>query len=259
MGAISDVGEGLALLEGSRFLGVERMEAQCSAWLCAQVNASTCVEVWAEASRMGYEAVEACALRAVGRNFVGVTAGPHFLGLAREALLELLRSEELSVRSEQAVYEAVMGWVRHDAESRKGWLGEVLGVVRMGLLPLEYLIDTVGVDPLVMESFEALRIVVEASRDSRLKGAARAAAAESNGRLRKRKHALGTELVVVGGRGNRGNDSSLLKSVEVYDGPSGQWRALPEMSVARQGCAAVTRCASRETRMWSAEPMAALS
>ena len=154
LGAISDVGEGLALLEGSRFLGVERMETQCSAWLCAQVNASTCVEVWAEANRMGYEAVEACALRAVGRNFVGVAAGPHFLGLAREALLELLRSEELSVRSEQAVYEAVMGWVRHDAASRKGWLGEVLGVVRMGLLPSAYLAETVGVDPLVMESFE---------------------------------------------------------------------------------------------------------
>ena len=105
----------------------------------------------------------------------------------------------------------------------------------MGLLPLEYLIDTVGVDPLVTESFEAMRIVLEASRDSRLKGAARAAA-ESNGRLRKRKHALGTELVVVGGQGH---DDSPLKSVEVYDGPSGQWRALPEMSLARQGCAAV--------------------
>jgi hypothetical protein len=39
-----------------------------------------------------------------------------------------------------------------------------------------------------MESFEALRIVVEASRDSHLRGAARAAA-ESDGRLRKRKHA----------------------------------------------------------------------
>jgi len=136
LGAISDVGEGLALLEGSRFLGVERMETQCSAWLCAQVNASTCVEVWAEANRMGYEAVEACALQAVGRNFVGVAAGPHFLGLAREALLELLRSDRLVVRSEQAVYEAVMGWVRHDEGSRRESVGAVLSVVRIGLLPV---------------------------------------------------------------------------------------------------------------------------
>ena len=62
------------------------------------------------------------------------------------------------MRSEQAVYEAVMGWVRHDVASRKAWLGEVLGVVRMALLPLEYLVETVGVDPLVTESLEALRI-----------------------------------------------------------------------------------------------------
>ena len=83
-----------------------------------------------------------------------------------------------------------MGWVRHDVGPRKAWLGEVLGAVRMALLPLEYLAETVGVDPLVTESVEALRVFAEAVRYSRLKGAARAVA-ESNGRLCKRKHASG--------------------------------------------------------------------
>ncbi len=72
------------------------------------------------------------------------------------------------MRSERAVYEAVMGWVRHDVGSRKAWLGEMLGAVRMALLPPEYLAKTVGAD---------------AVRHSRLEGAARAAAA-SDGRLR---------------------------------------------------------------------------
>ena len=139
------------------------------------------------------------------------------------------------MRSERAVYEAVMGWVRHDVASRKAWLGEVLGVVRMALLPLEYLAETVGIDPLVMESSEALRMFAEAVRYSRLKGAARAAA-ESDGRLRKRKHASGGELVVVGGYGS---NSSRLKSAELYDVSAGQWRALPDMSEARSACSAV--------------------
>ena len=39
-------------------------------------------------------------------------------------------------------------------------------------------------------------------------------------------------VYVVGGKGS---DGSALKSVEVYDGPSGQWRALPETIVARCG------------------------
>ena len=128
---------------------------------------------------------------------------------------------------------AVMGWVRHDVGSRKAWLGEVLGAVRMALLPTAYLARTVVVDPLVMESLEALRILVEANRDSQLRGAERAAA-ESDGRLRKRKHA--SKLVVVGGNAHGG---SALRSAEMYDGSTREWRALPEMSVARRGCAAV--------------------
>ncbi len=47
LGEVSGVAEGLALLEESRFLRVERLEAQCIAWLCAHVEASNSVAVWA--------------------------------------------------------------------------------------------------------------------------------------------------------------------------------------------------------------------
>ena len=50
----------------------------------------------------------------------------------------------------------------------------------MGLLSPVYLTDTVGVDPLVMESSEALRILAEANRYIELRGAERGAA-ESDG------------------------------------------------------------------------------
>ena len=185
LGEISDVAEGLALLEGSRFLRVERMEAQCSAWVCAHVEASNCVAVWAEASRLGCGCgvVAERALLVVGRRLEAVAGKAEFLGLSVKALLELVRSEGLAVRSERAVYEAVMGWVRHDVGSRKAWLGEMLGAVRMELLPPECLAEKVGADPLVTESVDALRIFAAAVRHSRLEGAARAVAA-SDGRLR---------------------------------------------------------------------------
>jgi hypothetical protein len=91
---------------------------------------------------------------------------------------------------------------------------------------------------LVRESFEALRILADANRYSRLRGAARAAA-ESDGRLRERKHASGGgsgKLVVVGGEDD---GDSHLKTAEWYDASAGQWRALPDMSVERCACAAV--------------------
>jgi N-acetylneuraminic acid mutarotase len=43
-------------------------------------------------------------------------------------------------------------------------------------------------------------------------------------------------VYVVGGRGG----GSQLKSAEMYDTSAGQWRALPDMSVERRGCAAVS-------------------
>jgi hypothetical protein len=102
LGKFSGVAEGQALLEGSRFLRAERLEAQWSACLCAHVEASNCVAVGAEASRLG------CGLVAE-RALASVAGEAAFVGPAWEPLVELVRSDEL--RSERAVYEAVLGWV----------------------------------------------------------------------------------------------------------------------------------------------------
>jgi kelch-like protein 18 len=98
-----------------------------------------------------------------GWRIASVAKEAEFLGLPREVVLELVRSDGLAVRSEQVMYEAVMGWVPHDAGLRKAWLGEVLGAVRMALLPPEYLASTVGMDALVGESLEALRLFAAAN------------------------------------------------------------------------------------------------
>jgi hypothetical protein len=150
-----------------------------------------------------------------------VAAGPHFLGLAREALLELLRSDRLVVRSEQAVYEAVMGWVRHDEGSRRESVGVVVSAVRMALLPPAYLARAVSADPLVTQCNEAVRIVLEASRYSHLVGGERLAA-ESAGLARKRRQA--TVGMVVVGHG----------AATLYDPSTEQWSELPCMSASRE-------------------------
>ena len=234
LGEISDVGEGLALLEGSRFLRVERLEAQCCAWLCAHVDASNCVAVWAEANRLGCGVVEQRAMGLVGRKLASVAKEAQFLGLPREALVELVRSDELAVWSEETVYEAVMGWVRHDLPSRKAALDEVLSAVRMALLPPFYLAQSVASDPLVLESCEALLIVAEASQHAA--SHCEDVTFESSGLARKRKSYWCGVLVVVGGFDE---DAHSLSSAEWYDETTELWRALPDMSEERNGCAAV--------------------
>jgi hypothetical protein len=209
-GGISDVAEGLRLLEGSRFLRVEQMEAQCIAWLCAHVEASNCVALWAEANRLGCGLVAEHALLVMGRQLAAVAGEVDFLGLPLEALLELARSDGLAVRSERTVLEAVMRWVRHDKGSRLVWLGQVFGAVRMELLSPVYLIHKVLLDSLVLKNPVVMRIVM--SSITGMPGARMVTKKQRDTRSRKR----GTgrwELVVVGGL----NGNSGLKSAEVYD------------------------------------------
>jgi kelch-like protein 8 len=109
----------------------------------------------------------------------------------------------------------------------------------MALLPVAYLTHTVSADPLVMESPEAMILAVEAIQYSESHGAERAAA-ERDGRFRRRKPVSSGELMEVGGYSGYGGGSDLkTKSAKWYDESVGQWRALPDMSAARYGCAAV--------------------
>lgn len=57
-----------------------------------------------------------------------------FLGLTKEQLGKLLRSEELRIEDEYQVFTASMDWVLHDVAKRKKHVVEVLDPVRFPLL-----------------------------------------------------------------------------------------------------------------------------
>ncbi|XP_069783832.1 ectoderm-neural cortex protein 1-like [Narcine bancroftii] len=72
-----------------------------------------------------------------------------FLSLPKDKLLELVLSEELEVEDESLVYEAVLGWVKHDLRRRQVHLHELLRCVRLALLPESYLYESVLTEELV--------------------------------------------------------------------------------------------------------------
>ena len=228
-----DASNAMELLEASQRLQVGVAEAQCCEWLEAHVEASNAVVVWESARRLGCEAVQAKAWPVVGRHLAEVARQEAFLALPQPLLVELVSGDSLAVRSEVAVYEAVMGWVRSDVDGRSGAIGEVLGAVRLGLLPAPYLTGNVATDPLIEQSLDACRLLLRAL-------SAQASGADRDGTgsgslLRRRNRPADAGLVVVGGCGEGG---ARLASAECYDPSTRQWRALPDMSLARHCCAA---------------------
>ena len=211
----------MELLEASRRLQVGVAEAQCCDWLEGHLDVSNAMVVWESARRLGCEAVQAKAWPVVGRHLQEIARQEAFLALPQPLLVELVRDDSLAVHGEVTVYEAVMGWVRSDADRRSGAIGAVLGAVRLGLLPAAFLAETVATDPLIAPSFDASRLLVMAL-SCHVSGAIRDGA-DSGSLLRRRTRPADKGLMVIGGFSN---DGKVLASVECYDA---QWRALPDM------------------------------
>lgn len=56
------------------------------------------------------------------------------MGLSKDQLVKILRSEELRIEDEYQVFTAAMDWVLHDVPKRRKHIVEVLDPVRFPLL-----------------------------------------------------------------------------------------------------------------------------
>ena len=85
-----------------------------------------------------------------------------FLLLPLPQLIEICSSDELNVRSEEQVYQAIMSWVRHSIMDRRQHLAVVLQHVRLPLLSPKFLVGTVGADHLIKADDTCRDLVDEA-------------------------------------------------------------------------------------------------
>ncbi|XP_077283283.1 kelch-like protein 20 [Arctopsyche grandis] len=76
-------------------------------------------------------------------NFETLHKTQDFLNLPASNVIEILKWDDLFVRSEESVFNAVTLWVNHDDANRKNDLAQLLTSVRLSLLPLEFIVDEV--------------------------------------------------------------------------------------------------------------------
>ncbi|XP_018325895.1 kelch-like protein 10 isoform X2 [Agrilus planipennis] len=87
----------------------------------------------------------------------------HFMDLLKESvelatlqldeLLEILSDDELNIKTEESVFQAIKKWIDVDVDNRKTHLPKLLSCVRVGTLPYENVIDMLKWPP-IMENAE---------------------------------------------------------------------------------------------------------
>ena len=154
----------LDVLEAASRLEIAPLLEAASAAIQHRLTCANSVDIWGLAERYSLPMLETAARRMCLRRFEALVENPSFLGLSRERLLALVGDDELSVKSERIVFEAVLQWARHHGATSDGQLAELLAPVRFGFMPREQL-QYVLSEPLVKASPTVLIDVASALAD----------------------------------------------------------------------------------------------
>ncbi|XP_061455673.1 GATOR2 complex protein WDR24 isoform X4 [Rhineura floridana] len=91
-----------------------------------------------------------------------VKASTEFLELSVNEFKDIIEKDELNVKQEDAVFEAILKWIVHDPASRKQHMAVLLPKVRLALMHAEYFMNNVKMHDYVKDSEECKPIVIDA-------------------------------------------------------------------------------------------------
>ncbi|KHJ87802.1 kelch repeat protein [Oesophagostomum dentatum] len=152
------------------------------------------------------------------------------MSMDEESFIQLISDDRLTTEGEEAVFEAVINWVKHDP-SRKPSLPNVLAAVRLPLISQEFLLDRAYQEPLIHESPACIAMLCSVYHHMLKKEVTPGIAAW----LRPRQPVpLSQLLMVVGGQAPKA-----ISNVDTFDPDSQRWSSLAALQQRRCRCGVV--------------------
>ncbi|XP_078572547.1 kelch repeat and BTB domain-containing protein 2-like [Branchiostoma floridae x Branchiostoma japonicum] len=138
------------LYQAADLLQLDYVRDTCSSYMAMNVEHSTCVDLYKFADVFSVDVVQKACLKLIHRNFAEVASSEEFCSLSVNQLTEIISHDELDVKEETTVWEAVVRWVQHSREDRHHHLSSILPHIRFNLLTSD---DTAAIleHPLVRE------------------------------------------------------------------------------------------------------------
>ncbi|XP_035689843.1 kelch repeat and BTB domain-containing protein 8-like [Branchiostoma floridae] len=131
--------------------------------MAMNVECSTCVDLYNFADVFSVESVLRSCVGWIDANFAEFSFSEEFCSLSVNQLTEIISHDELDVKEETTVWEAVVRWVQHSRENRMHHLPSILPHIRFNLLTSDKMAAILEY-PLVKEdpgSTEVIRNVVQ--------------------------------------------------------------------------------------------------
>jgi len=138
-------------------------EAACK-FLYKEMHPSNCLGIYCFAELHACDGLAQKAKEYALAHFEEVAVHDEIVLLSTPKLTNLISSENLNVKNEETVLDAVITWANHDPELRRSVLGEVLYHVRLPLVSPYFLFDKIEEEAILSATKECRQLLDEAKK-----------------------------------------------------------------------------------------------
>lgn len=213
-----------SVLIASSFLGLNKVKDACAEFLKARLQSNNVIGFKTFGEIHTCTSLVQCANVYIEKYFEHVAKTEEFFSLSCDSVIDIISSDDLNVKSEATVFEAVIRWIDRDREERKHHLPQLLKSVRLPRLSPQYLADVVAQEDLIKESLPC-RDLLDEARNYHLMPERRSLF--KSPRFRARTANTNGVIYAVGGLTRTGDSVS---TVEVYNPATGVWKMSQNMS-----------------------------
>ena len=151
-----------AVIEAAHQMDLPYVKETCSKYLGHQVNVGNWSSIRAYAQRYNYKELLDKVDEAIALQFDAVVKTRQFIELNVEDLKHFLALEKRSVKSEDEVYKAVIGWIKHDLIGHEIYTEELLSLINFSKMSVDFLKRVVTNEKLIEKSLACTRAVLGA-------------------------------------------------------------------------------------------------
>lgn len=217
------------LLFAAAILQMDSVAEACANFMKSHLHPSNCIEVRNFAELHNRVELMRMTDEYILDQFSDVCNTDDFLKIPTKMLETYLSSDHLNVDEESQVYESVMKWIKHDLENRQKDLAVLMACVRLPLLSMAYLMETVEREELVRRNLDC-RDFLDEAKYYQMSQVSLVPDVSNSKRTRPRESYAGV-LFCVGGRGASGDP---FKTVECFDPRKKEWFQVAEMNTRRR-------------------------
>lgn len=133
----------------------------CAGFLNKSLHLENCIGILNLAESHALPALKTRAQEYITSKFSQVVQQQDFLELPADSLETVLQRDDLDVRCEECVFEALMRWIRAHQDERYPLLARLLSHVRLPLLDPAYFVEKVESDELICRCSEVFPLLQE--------------------------------------------------------------------------------------------------